>query len=57
MRIHTVGAELLQAERQTDRNDEVVALQSFMNAPKNHLSSTNHVTHTYTLLLNPEYSN
>jgi hypothetical protein len=36
MKIHSVGAELFHAERQTDRRDEVrVAFLSFSNAPKN----------------------
>jgi hypothetical protein len=47
----------MQKDRQTDMMKLIVALQNFMNAPKSQLRITNHVTHTYTLLLNPEYSN
>jgi hypothetical protein len=57
MKIRSAGAELLHMERQTDMMKLIVAFRNFTNAPKNQFTSTNHVTYTCKLLLNPEYTN
>ena len=57
MEFHSVGTELLHAESQKDMKKLIVTFQNFTNTPKNQLRSTNHVTHTLKLLLNPEHSN
>jgi hypothetical protein len=35
MKLHSVGAEFLHADRRTDMTKLVVALRNFVNAPKN----------------------
>ena len=57
MKIRSAGAQLLDVERQTDMMKLTVAFRNFTNAPKNQFTSTNHVTSTCKLLLNPEYTN
>jgi hypothetical protein len=57
MEFHSVGTELLHAESQKDMKKLIVTFQNFTNTPKNQLRSTNHVTHTLKLLLNPELGN
>jgi len=42
MTIRPVGAELLHADRQTDRHDETnIRFRNFVNAPKNSYNKTN----------------